>query len=155
MTQGEMKPARSSPVPYDLTRTLKRARLPEKVTNAVPDSSSAHVIYRVGQGNIGARILDIGETDPRSKSTPHGLRGRLASAVAHSASQKMAADISNGSVQSEMCVIWLETTSKSSAKELQDALLTLFRQEYGHSRPTTERPKCINGPMNKWRPLPS
>jgi hypothetical protein len=155
MTQGEMKPAWSNPVPYDLTRTLKGARLPEKVTNAVPESSSAHVIYRVGQGNIGTHILAIGETGPRSNATPHGLRGRLASAVAHSASQEMAADISNGNVQGEMCVIWFETTSKSSAKELQDALLTLFRQEYGHSRPTAERSKCINGPMNTWRPLPS
>lgn len=72
-------------------------------------------------------IVDIGETGLRPNSTSHGLRGRLATTVAHSASEKIAAGINDGTVFDELRVTWLQR----DAKELQDALLTLFPQDCG------------------------
>lgn len=126
-----MKQEWSNPVPYDLTRSKQRASIPKEFTSRVPESSGAYVIYRTGEGNMSEVILDIGETGLRPNSRPHGLRGRLATTVSHSASEKIARDIRRGKILCDLCVIWFETESKSLAKYLQDALITLFRREYG------------------------
>ena len=126
-----MKHTWSNPVPYDLTRSKQRASIPKEFLSRVPESSGAYVIFRKGVGDISKVILDIGEAGPRPNSTPHGLRGRLATTVSHSASEKIARDIRNGDILCDICVIWFETESKSLAKDLQDALITLFRREYG------------------------
>jgi len=60
----------------------------------------------------------------------------------------MAQDIKAGKIANDLWVVWYWTESKESAKELQDALITLFRREYkrqpqynikreGHSQPET------------------
>ena len=121
----------SNPKPYDVTRTLRRASVPRQFVKSVPETPGTYVIYRVGQTNICDAIVDIGEAGPRPNSTPHGLRGRLATTVAHSASEKIAAEITGGKLSDELRVVWLERESKDDAKELQDALITLFRQECG------------------------
>jgi hypothetical protein len=126
-----MTHAWSNPVPYDLRRSARRTSVPKEFETLVPESSGAYVIYRMGDGLIGDLILDIGETGQRPRSTPHGLRGRLATTVPHSASERIALDIARGKIRYSLWVIWFETESKSSARSLQDALITLFREEYG------------------------
>jgi hypothetical protein len=130
-TGAEMKQSWSNPVRYDLTRSKRRASIPKEFASMVPESSGVYVIYRTGEGNVSEVILDIGETGPRPNSTAHGLRGRLATTVSHSASEKIARDKRNGKILCDLRVIWFETESKSHAKDLQDALITLFRSEYG------------------------
>ena len=121
----------SNPIPYDTTRTLRRVSVPKAFTESVPETPGTYVIHRVAQGNACDIIIDIGETGPRPKSKPHGLRGRLATTVAHSASKKIARDIKGGKVFGDLRVVWTETESKEAAKELQDGLITLFRRECG------------------------
>ena len=126
-----MTQAWSNPIPYDVTRTLHRASVPRQFAKSVPETPGTYVIYRVGQANTCDAIVDIGEAGPRLNSTPQGLRGRLATTVSHSSSEKIAAEINDGKLPNELCVVWFERESKDDAKELQDALITLFRQECG------------------------
>lgn len=126
-----MKCTWSDPIPYDLKRTLRRASVPRQFAKSVPETSGTYVIYCVGQVNACDAIIDIGEAGPRPNSTPQGLRGRLATTVAHSASEKIALDIIINGPLDDLCVVWLERESKDDAKELQDALITLFRREFG------------------------
>ncbi len=121
----------SKPVPYDLTRTSRRASVPKALEDGVPQTSGVYAIFRVGQTGALETILDIGECGPQPKSSPHGLRGRLATSVAHSASQRMAVDIGVGKLSGELRVVWFEAESKSLAKDAQDALASLFKREYG------------------------
>lgn len=121
----------SNPVPYDATRTRCRVSVPKAFSECVPETPGTYVIHRVAQGNACNIIIDIGETGPRPKSKPHGLRGRLATTVAHSASEKIACDVKGGKVFGDLRVVWTETESKEAAKELQDGLITLFRRECG------------------------
>ena len=126
-----MTQAWSDPLPYDLTRTPRRASVPAELARRVPETPGTYVIYHPDQANACDTIVDIGETGLRPNSTPHGLRGRLATAVAHSASEKIAGDINDGGLSDELRIVWLQRDSKEDAKELQDALVTLFRQECG------------------------
>jgi hypothetical protein len=121
----------SDPVPYDLSRTPRRASVPRGFSKSVPETPGTYVVYRIGQANPCEAIIDIGEAGPRARSTPKGLRGRLATAVAHAASKKIAADVGDGRLRDELRVVWVERQSKEDAKELQDALISLFRQECG------------------------
>jgi len=120
----------SNPAPYDTTRTVRRVSVPKTLTESVPETPGTYVIYRAAQGDTCDVIIDIGETGPRPNSKPHGLRGRLATTVAHSASEKIARDTNGGKV-GDLRVVWSEAESKEAAKELQDALITLFRRECG------------------------
>ena len=120
----------SDSVVYNLRRTFFRASVPKEAEGNVPEKPGSYIIYDKSQSDLCKRIIDIGETGPRPNSKPHGLRGRLASTVAHSASQKMAQDIQAGKIAINLWVIWYWTESKELAKELQDALITLFRREY-------------------------
>jgi len=126
-----MKRRWSNPVTYDLTRTLRRVSVPEALGNTVPEVPGTYAICRIGQAETFEIILDIGECGPRPNSRPHGLRGRLAAVVAHSASEQIARDLQNGSLQGNLCVVWFETESKGPAKEIQDALISLFRRDCG------------------------
>ncbi len=119
------------PIPYDLSRTRRRASVPREFSKSVPETPGTYVIYRVGQANTCDAVIDVGEAGLRPNSTPKGLRGRLATAVAHTASQKMATDIRGGTLPNKLCVVWVERASKEDAKELQDALITLFREQCG------------------------
>jgi hypothetical protein len=121
----------SNPVPYDTTRSLRRVTVPKASTETVPDTPGTYVIYRVAQGSTCDIIIDIGETGLRPNSKPHGLRGRLATTVDHSASEEIACDIKGGKVVGDLRVVWTEMESKEAAKELQDGLITLFRRECG------------------------
>jgi hypothetical protein len=113
-----MNPAWSNPIPYDVTRTLGRASVPRQFAKSVPETPGTYVIYRVGQAKICDTLIDIGEAGLRPNSTPRGLRGRLATTVAHSASEKIAADINGGRLLNKLCVVWLERETKDGAKEL-------------------------------------
>ncbi len=121
----------SEPVPYDLTRTRKRASVPRSIERSVPESPGTYVIFRIGQGQISDSIVGIGECGPRLNSTPCGLRGRLASNVAHSASERMARDIVQGALVGDLRIAWRRAKSKAEAKEVQDGLIALFRQDFG------------------------
>ncbi len=112
-------------------RTLRRVSVPKAFTESVPETPGTYVIYCVAQGNTCDIIIDIGETGLRPNSKPHGLRGRLATTVAHSASEKIVRDIERGKVFGDLRVVWTETESKEAAKGLQDGLITLFRRECG------------------------
>jgi hypothetical protein len=59
------------------------------------------------------------------------LRGRLASNVAHSASARIATDIARGHLDGDLAVVWWESDLKEAAKELQDALICLFKRDFG------------------------
>jgi len=120
------------PIPYDLSRTRCRASVPREFSKSVPETPGTYVIYRIGQANTCGAIIDIGEAGPRPNSAPKGLRGRLASTVAHSASERIAADMNDGRLPNELCMVWVERRSKEDAKQLQNALISLFRQECGH-----------------------
>jgi hypothetical protein len=96
-----------------------------------PDVPGTYVIYRVGLASVCDAIVDVGETGQRPRSNIQGLRGRLATSVAHSASEKIASDIRSGKLSDDLRVVWIEQESKAEAKELQDALISLFRQECG------------------------
>ena len=121
----------SEPVVYDLTRTETRASVPEDKKAAVPTAAGVYAICAEGSGqDVSDLILDIGECGIRPSSR-RGLRERLASAVAHSASERMAEDIKNGQLQDELFVVWAEAPSKKEAKEAQDALICLFRRAFG------------------------
>ena len=141
-----MTQAWSNPLPYDLTRTVRRVSVPKQFAKSVPETPGTYVIYRVGQVNTCDAIVDIGEAGQRPNSTPQGLRGRLATTVAHSASKKIAVDINDGRLSEELRVVWLERESKDDAKELQDALITLFRQECG------QQPIYNKKPEQHWQP---
>jgi len=120
----------SDPIPYDLSRTPHRASVPKAFTSSVPETPGTYVIYCTGQSDLREAIIDIGETGPRARSTPKGLRGRLATTVPHAASERMAVDIKGGILPNKLGVVWVERPSKENAKQLQDALVTLFREEY-------------------------
>ena len=121
----------SDPVVYDLTRTEKRASVPEEKKAVVPKAAGVYAICAGGSGKDASDlILDIGECGPRPSSR-RGLRERLASTVAHSASERIAEDIKRGKLRDDLFVVWAETPSKIEAKEAQDALICLFRREYG------------------------
>ena len=126
-----MTQAWCDPIPYDLSRTPCRASVPRELSKSVPETPGTYVIYRTGQSDTCDAILDIGEAGLRPNSTPKGLRGRLATAVAHSASEKIAADINDDKLPNELCVVRFERRSKEDARELQNALISLFRQECG------------------------
>jgi hypothetical protein len=79
---------------------------------------------------MGARILDLGEAGPQSKSTPHGLLGRLATTVAIQLPKEWLPTQAVGRCWTDRALFGLKP-SKSSAKELQDALLTLSCWEFG------------------------
>lgn len=121
----------SKPVPYDLARTPRRASVPKAFEHLVPQTPGTYAIFCVGQIDALKSILDIGECGPRLKSPPHGLRGRLATGVAHSASQRIAADMGVGRLSNDLRVVWFEAESKGVAKDAQDALVSLFRRDYG------------------------
>lgn len=121
----------STGIAYDLSRTLRRASVPRALGHAVPEVPGAYLIYRLGHADTLETILDIGECGLRPNSKPHGLRGRLASEVAHSASARIAHDVVRGHLRGDLHVMWCEATSKESAKEVQDALISLFVRECG------------------------
>jgi len=135
-----------SPIAYDLTRTSRRVSVPSDLELTVPEVPGAYAIYRQAHVDVCGTILDIGECGPRPKSKPHGLRGRLASGVAHSASEQMALDIRRGHIRNDLRVVWVEAETKKRAKEIQDALITLFRRECG------EQPKYNTKPENHSNP---
>ena len=83
----------SKPLPYDLTRTPNRASVPKSHGHAVPELPGVYVICLSGCTETAEAIVDIGECGPRPNSSPRGLRGRLASGVAHSASELIAEEI--------------------------------------------------------------
>ena len=121
----------SDPVAYDLTRTETRVSVPEEKKTAVPTKAGVYAICAGASGkDVSDFILDIGECGLRPSSR-RGLRGRLASAVAHSASERIAKDIKNGKLRDALFVVWAEAASKQEAKEAQDALICLFRREFG------------------------
>ena len=97
----------------------------------MPECAGTYVIFRTGVGDLSESIIDIGECGPRPNSNPCGLRGRLASTVAHSASERIATDIARGHLDGDLAVVWVESTSKAVAKEIQDALICLFRRDFG------------------------
>ena len=121
----------SDPLPYDLSRTPRRASVPRAFTKSVPETPGTYVIYLINQAHTCDIVIDIGEAGPRANSTPKGLRGRLATAVAHAASERMAAEIQAGELTNKLRVVYVERPSKEAAEELQDALVSLFRQECG------------------------
>lgn len=123
----------SEPVAYDLTRTGKRASVPKERKSAVPRGAGVYAICAEGTGqSVSDLILDIGECGPRpSPSSGRGLQERLASAVAHSASERIARDVKNGKLQDALFVVWSQATSKEEAKKAQDALICLFKREFG------------------------
>ena len=121
----------SHPLPYDLTRSDRRVSIPPGFADQVPETPGAYVVYHPNRNNACDAILNIGETGLRPNSSPQGLRGRLATTVAHSASENIANDLRSGTLDSEINIVWCQCASKATAKELQDALITLFRDEYG------------------------
>jgi hypothetical protein len=121
----------SEPHAYDLTRARKRASVPKALERAVPERAGTYVIFRTGVCDASESVIDIGECGPRANSKPCGLRGRLASNVAHSASERIASDITRGDLHDDLAVGWIEATSKTVAKEIQDALICLFRRDFG------------------------
>ena len=123
----------SVPCVYDLTRTPKRASVPKSCEETVPECPAAYVIFEADSGDAGVSVLDIGECGPRPRSKPGGLRGRLATNVAHSSSERIALDLSNGrtGLRNRLYVIWTKCGSKETAKTTQDALLVLFKSEFG------------------------
>jgi hypothetical protein len=137
----------SEPLPYDLSRTPRRGSVPAQHGHVVPETPGTYVIYRASGANPGDAIVDIGEAGPRSDSKPHGLRGRLASSVAHSASERIAADLALGAHATGLCVVWIRTQSKEEAKHLQDGLLTLFRQQWGHQPPYNRKLEYCEQPQ--------
>ena len=97
----------------------------------MPLRAGVYAICAEGSGkDVDDLILDIGECGPRP-NTGRGLRERLASTVDHSASEKIARDIKGGKVQNPLYVVWAVAASKEEAKEAQDALICLFRREFG------------------------
>jgi hypothetical protein len=96
----------------------------------VPEVPGTYIIYRIGEAQPTEQIIDIGECGPRPRSKPRGLRGRIASAVPHSASERMAEDIARGDLRGELRVVWRPSESKKDSKQAQDALITLFRREF-------------------------
>ena len=94
---------------------------------------------------VGDLILDIGECGPRP-STGRGLRERLASTVDHSASEEIARDIESGRVQDPLCVVWATAASKEEAKEAQDALICLFKREFGKRPKYNRKPEYSSCP---------
>ena len=118
--------------PYNLSRLVKRASVPKDFEGDVPETPGAYVIYKTGETDPGNAILDIGECGPRLGWRPHGLRGRLASRVPHSASERIAADIREGGLKSDhLFVVWMACASKADAKLMQDGLISLFVREFG------------------------
>ncbi len=135
----------SDPIPYDLSRTLRRASVPPGFSSSVPQTPGTYVIYCTAQPDLCEAIIDIGEAGPRAKARPKGLRGRLATTVAHTASERMAADVQAGKLPNRLRVVWIERPSKEDAKELQDALISLFRTDCGrqprHNKRLEQHPK--------------
>jgi hypothetical protein len=125
-----MKKAWSDPVTYNLKRTLFRASIPKEYEKEVPETPGTYVIIDESSKALCEKIVDIGETGLRPASKPHGLRGRLASNVSHSASERIALDIKNGKIAENLSVVWYQTETKREAKAIQDALITLFCREY-------------------------
>ena len=121
----------SKPISYDLVRTSRRVSVRQDLAHLVPQKPGVYAVLDVGKAELAEAILGIGECGIRPNSVPHGLRGRLASNVAHSAAEKIADDLRTGALSGPLTVVWIETVSKESAKELQDALVTLFRSECG------------------------
>lgn len=121
----------STPHDYDLTRTRRRASIPKSSEESVPECSGTYVIFQVNSIGPAASVLDIGECGPRPNSKPGGLRGRLATSVAHSSSERIAIDLAAGQLRDRIYVVWTECASKDEAKTTQDALLVLFRREFG------------------------
>lgn len=105
--------------------------MPKEFACCVPEMPGTYAIYQKADTDFCNAVVDIGEAGPRAGSSPKGLRGRLATGVAHSASETMAADIQRGDLVGDLMVVWIRTGSKRDAKQLQDALLTLFRNECG------------------------
>ena len=121
----------SAPAAYDLTRTKKRASVPRDEATSVPRSAGVYAICAEGsEKGVGDLILDFGECGPRP-SSGCGLRERLASTVDHSASENIAQDIRNGELSDPLYVVWAMAASKAEAKQAQDALICLFRREFG------------------------
>lgn len=120
----------SNPIAYDLSRTSRRASVPRLVERTVPEAAGTYVIFRLNEAVLADVIIDIGECGPRLKSNPKGLRGRVASSVSHSASERMAQDIRQGTIDGELRIVWRKADSKKEAKDAQDALICLFRREF-------------------------
>ena len=128
----------SEPVTVDLTRTEKRVSVPKEKQASVPRGAGVYAICAEGAGKgMSDSILDIGECGPRP-SSGRGLSERLASAVAHSASERIAKDITNGELREGLYVVWALARSKEEAEDAQDALICLFRREFG-GRPKYNR----------------
>jgi len=124
-----MNKAWSDPVPYNLRRALFRASVPKEYEKDVPETPGTYVIVEESSETLCGKIIGIGETGLRPRSKPHGLRGRLASTVSHSASERIAKDIKNGKIADNLWVVWYQTETKQEAKDIQDAMITIFRRE--------------------------
>lgn len=136
----------SEPVVVDLTRTSTRVSVPKDKKAAVPKKAGVYAICRESSGRgVGDLILDIGECGPRPASGG-GLRGRLASAVDHSAAQRIAEDLTNGKLQGMLFVVWAVAASKEEAEEAQDALLCLFEREFGRQPKYNRKPEYSHRP---------
>jgi hypothetical protein len=131
----------SKPVPYDLTRTLRRTSVPPDFEREVPETPGTYAIFRTAAGTTIDTILDIGECGPRPKSSPHKLKGPLATTVPHSASERIARDLQRGVLLGTLDVAWLPASSKESAKDTQNALITLFVQECGSPPRYNKKPE--------------
>ena len=117
----------SEPVPFDLTRTNRRVSVPKSFASKVPKLPGVYVIIRADKTAVQERILDVGMAGPRNGK---GLRGRIASCVAHSACQRIAEAISENVLTDTLKVIWLAADSDQRAKQLEGAILALFREEF-------------------------
>src|SRR5438067_1225211 len=131
----------SAAIPYDLSRTPRTASVPKSLQHVVPKEPGTYVIFKSGQKAIGEAILDIGECGPRPNSIPAGLMGRLASNCPHSASERIALDVLNGALDGTLRVTWITTQTKVHAKSAHDALISLFRRDFGRQPPYNARPE--------------
>jgi len=102
--------------------------VPLNLANQVPQLPGVYVIFSTQKDTIEDRIIDIGMAGLRKGQ---GLRGRIASAVAHSASENMADDIANGTLPDALQIVWINTDTQPEAKGLEEALITLFQNEFG------------------------
>jgi len=126
--------------------------VPEECKHDVPEKPGVYAIYNASEPpeQIISRLVDIGECGFRPKSTHHGLKGRLATGVAHSASKKMARDIQAKLLSPNLRVVWYKAESKAEAKDMQDALIVLFSQEFGKQpRYNTKRERHDNPEIYK------
>ena len=112
----------------DLTRVAYRVSVPDAIAHQIPRTPAVYAIRNpLAPGAPAERIIDIGMAGLRRGK---GVRGRLASAVAHSACERIATAHAQGVLQLPVEVSCWILNGEAAAKSLEAGLMTLFNTEF-------------------------